>query len=140
VWDKLQHPYWISFIAIDALKEDVDYKKIIAPLKLRQWALTTKFDGIRVLAHPIHKAKVGFAPEGEQYEFDEPGVVAAPGDASSSAEKAQGVPAKVSPRLFSTNRTRRSTLQFLETLSNLSDEELDSITIPVRTIVRLLHG
>jgi hypothetical protein len=126
-WRRLRGPYYISFIAIDAAKENVDYKSIISPLKLRQWALTVEVDGVKAIAHPVHKAKVGFVPAAEEYVFDDTDANAA---------------AKASPitRPPFASQTRRSTLQFMEALSTLSDEELDKITIPVRIIVRLLFN
>ena len=124
-WDKRQQPYYISFIATDAIKEGVDYRPIIAPLKLRQWALSVEIEGVKAVAHPLHTAKAGFVPLDKDYTFDDADV------AQASAPSTKG-----SGRVT----TRRSTLQFLETLGTLSDDELDGIVIPVRTIVRLLNG
>lgn len=126
MWKVHKHPYYISFIATDSAREGRDYKEVIAPLKLRQWALTADIEGARAVAHPVHKAKVGFVPADEPFEFDDSDADAA---AVGSGSRRQPV-----------NRTRRSTLQFLEALSTLSDDELDGVTIPVKTIVRLLQG
>lgn len=126
-WRSLRGPYYISFIAIDAAKENVDYKSIIEPLKLRQWALAVEIDGVKVIAHHVHKAKVGFVPAEEEYIFD---------DNNANNETKYATITRRAPA----SQTRRSTLQFMETLSTLSDEELDKITIPARTIVRLLFN
>jgi hypothetical protein len=123
-WERVGRPYYISFIATDLAKEGADYKEIIAPLKLRQWAMTADIEGIKAVAHPVHKAKVGFVPAAEKFEFE--------------AEEA--VQAEGRTRLSKPINTRRSTFQFLEALAALPDEELDQIDIPVGTIVRLLRG
>ena len=122
-----RRPYYISFIGTDAAKEAVDYRSIIAPLKLRQWALTVQIDEVKVVAHPMHKAQVGFVPADEEFTFGDEGV----------NSTTQSTPIT---KPSSVNETRRSTLQFMKALSMLSDEELDKINIPVRTIVRLLFS
>lgn len=124
-WPKRQQPYYISFIATDATKEGADYRVIIAPLKLRQWALTVEINGVKAIAHPVHKAKVGFIPAQEEYVF-------ADGEGSQVSELA--------PKDLMRASTRRLTIQFLEALARLPDEALDEILIPVKTIVRLLNG
>lgn len=126
-WEKLQRPYYISFIATDSAKQSQDYRAMIAPLKLRQWAMTTDITGVKVVAHPVHKAKVGFVPADKDYTFEE-------GAAESTSD-----PSAVAPRPPASPH-RRATLQFLQTLSALPDDELDEIDIPLRTIVRLLHS
>lgn len=127
IWDTQKRPYYISYIAVDAAQGGADYKKLIAPLKLRQWAITSEIDGLKAVAHPIHKAKVGFIPADENYEFE---------------DTSEAGPIVEDNRLTSrpSVKTRRPTLQFLEALSSLSDSELDGVNIPLRTIVRLLHG
>jgi hypothetical protein len=126
-WERFQRPYYISFIATDSAKQGQDYREMIAPLKLRQWAMTTDIPGVKVLAHPSHKAKVGFVPADKDYAFEDGAA-----DSTSVAPTAAPRP-QASPH-------RRATLQFLQTISALPDNELDEIHIPLRTIVRLLHG
>jgi hypothetical protein len=142
MWTRENRPYYISYIAIDSAKEGVDYRDLIKPLKLRQWALTNEVDGLKVVEHPYHKAKIGFIPETADYVFEDntettkdnaEGAVA-PSSSSSSNTKTSNIYLKTGAK------TRRATLQFLEVLSGLDDDELDSINIPTRTIVRLLNG
>ena len=123
-WEESQQPYYISFIATDSTKDSVDYREIISPLRLRQWAIASEIDGVKIVSHPIHKAKVGFIPSDKEYTFDD-------------AKNPQVLRQMNSVVKKTTNR--RSTLQFLEALSTLSDKELDEVSIPLKTIVHLLN-
>lgn len=142
MWEHEHRPYYISYIAIDSSKNGVDYRDLIKPLKLRQWAITNEIDGFKIVEHPHHKAKVGYVPTTAEFSFDD----VDPAEEATGDAAAEGAPEPEGARKSRTHaasgpvKTRRAMLQFLETLSKLGDDELDQIKIPVRTIVRLLNG
>lgn len=143
MWEHEHRPYYISYIANDSRKDGVDYRDLIKPLKLRQWAITNEIDGFKIVEHPRHKAKVGYVPITAEFSFDD---VEPAEEATADAVADEGTPEPEGARKLRTPvvsgpvKTRRAMLQFLETLSKLDDDELDRISIPVRTIVRLLNG
>ncbi len=127
-WHTHERPYYLSFIATDMGKEGANYRSIIGPLRLRQWVTTTEIPGIKVVAHPVHKAKIGFIPEDKDFTFNDEAVSLPP-----------MVP-KLGDRQPKFSRNRYRLLQFLDLLSELNDEELRDINIPIKTIVRILKG
>ncbi|CAM8621581.1 hypothetical protein [Sphingobium cupriresistens] len=143
MWEHEQRPYYISYVATDSRKNGVDYKDLIKPLKLRQWAVTNEIDGFKIVEHPRHKAKVGYVPITAEFSFEDvdPAEEAIAGAAANEgASELKEAGKSRTPVAFGPVKTRRATLQFLETLSKLDDNELNQITIPVGTIVRLLNG
>lgn len=124
-WHNDQRPYYISSIANDVTKLGVNYKDLVAPLKLRQWAMTVDLPATKVITDPVHKAKVGFVPADQEFSF-------------ASDDQERGTLGTKASKKAPYSRPRHAILQFLETLDMLSDEELDEVRIPVKTIVRLL--
>jgi hypothetical protein len=128
-WSLSRRPYYLSFIATDMTKAGVNYKPIIEPLKLRQWATTRDIPDTKLVVHPVHRAKVGFVPKQQDFNFetDKPPIPTPPSE-------------RVTPQSGGSSRDRYRLLQFFDLLSKLDDEELGEIQIPVKTIVRLLKG
>lgn len=128
VWDKSQKPYYLSFIAVDLAKSNIDYKPIIAPLRLRQWATVNEVAGTKLVIHSKHKAKVGYIPENVEYSFDDEDLMEKPETAV------------VSKKSHHREVDRRPLFNLLESLSKLSDKELEAIHIPVKIFVRLFKN
>ncbi len=128
VWEEFKKPYYLSFIATDLSKNNTDYKHIIAPLRLRQWATITDVAGTKLIVHSKHKAKVGYIPENAQYSFDDEDLIKESEDATAITKKSHHKEVD-----------RRSLFNLLESLSKLSDKELEAVHIPVRVFVRLFN-
>jgi hypothetical protein len=97
--------------------------------------MTTEFPGTKVISDPVHKAKVGFVPEDQNFSFEDK---AGTDSMYSKEDSDNNFETDILSKKENKNRARWSTLRFLETLGNLSDDELDKIHIPLKTIVRLL--
>lgn len=129
VWKDSKKPYYLSFIATDLSKNNADYKPIIAPLRLRQWATVTDIDGLKLVVHSKHKAKVGYIPENVEYSFNDEESVKSSEDTVASTNK-----------LRYREADRRPLFSLLESLSKLSNEELETVHIPVKIFVRLFKN
>lgn len=129
VWKNSKKPYYLSFIATDLSKSDADYKPIIAPLRLRQWATVTDIAGTKLVVHSKHKAKVGYIPENVEYSFDDEELIKDPEDTVASTRKSHRKEVD-----------RRPLFNLLESLSKLSNEELETVHIPVKIFVRLFNN
>lgn len=120
-WDERHTPYYLSYVATDLKKEGVDYRQLIGPLKLGQWASSTPLPGTKVVTHPSQRAKIGFVPQDVEFEFvQQPEVATQPSDGS----RHQG----------------RTLVRFVEGLAKLPDEALDQFQVPARTLVALLKN
>lgn len=128
-WDQYKKPYYLSFVSTDLTKEGVDYRLITAPLRLRQWAAINPIQGTQTVAHPIHKAKFGFVPEGIVFSFDEKSELV--NEASESSKQ----PPRVRPGKI---RGRVILVDFLEALARIAPEEIASVQIPVSVLVRFV--
>lgn len=130
-WDALQRPYHLSLVATELAKQGVDYKHLIAPLRLREWALGYKIPGTRVHADPVHKAKVVFAPENVDHftSFEEPSV-------SSSLDAPVSAPVPRAARVPQARKGLRL-LRFVDSLAALSEADIGDMQVPARVLVRL---
>lgn len=122
-WNQSKEPYLLSMAAPKLKDRGIIYREVLGQEKLKAFAKRTgSASGYRVVEHPLQKAKVGIVPEGAQFEFP-------PIPTKSSNPK--GAPAF--------NR-ERIVIEFLRALSNLSDEELKTVSIPTRVLAKLLTG
>lgn len=120
-WEERRSPYYLSYVATDLKNEGVDYRQLIGPLKLGQWAFSTTIPDTRVVAHPSQKAKIGFVPKDVEFEYaSDLAITSQPNDGS--------------------RHLGRGLVRFVVDLSKLPDEALDQFQIPARTLVALLKS
>lgn len=68
-WDDRGIPYYLSLVAIDLKRKDVDYRTFTGPLRLVQWVSKEDIPETKLVAHPTIKAKVGLIPSNVDYDF-----------------------------------------------------------------------
>lgn len=122
-WDKRRVPYYLSFVATDLKEVGVDYHEFIWPMKLRQWALSTDFPDTKVVAHPVHSAKVGFLPANADFNFDN--------------EDSRNMS---SDQLSIRKKYGQNLIQFVKCLENLPDESVGTLQVPAKTLIALLKN
>ncbi len=131
-WDERRGPYYLSFVGTELSKLGVNYRDIIGPFTLVQWASSTDFTDTKVVSHPRHKAKVGFVPSQVDFSFK---------------DETAGAPDPSAVSAYSTSRVRtmdgrrgRALLSFVENLANLSDDALQDFHVPAKALVQLLKS
>ena len=122
-WGERGVPYYLSFVAIDLKKLGVNYHEYIGALRLSQWALSTELPDTKVVAHPRHKAKVGFVPAHVEFVFKDDDEPAKPTSPPSPA-RGRG----------------RALIHFVESLANLPDGAIGEFHVPARTLIALLKS
>jgi hypothetical protein len=119
-WEEKAMPYLLSSVAEDLVKEGKDYKQALGEVRLltavRKMAETADFE---VVEHPTQRAKIGIVPKGLGFTF--PSEDSAPSGIESS--KAEG-----EARL----------VQFVKSLSHLTEQQLDAMVIPAKVFVEFL--
>lgn len=126
-WDSHQTPWLISSIPAELKARGIDYRSILGEQRLKAFAQERSGSNYQVVTHPSQRAKVGLIPAGKTYEFPE--------------EPAPEQPAEREelPKVARVN-TAYATIRFLRALGELEDEDLDSVVIPTRVLVKLLSG
>lgn len=119
-WDERKIPYYLSYVATDLAKLDVDYRDYTGALKLSQWASSTEFPDTKFVAHSIQKAKMGFVPADVDFSFEN--TVSLSGRNSRTA----------APR-----RDGRALQKFVECLADLPEELLADFQVPARILIAL---
>jgi hypothetical protein len=124
-WEKKKSPYLLSNISTDLIPYGVNYRNIIGEgTTLKQYV--SGLPPVRVVVHPIQKAKVGLVPASSGFAFEmEPTVT---GGSGSERPKRPRMPSQ-----------KHIVMQFLNLLSKLSAEELKSVTIPVHVLAKLVE-
>jgi len=124
-WEKTKTPYLLSKISTDLIHYGVNYRNIIGEgTTLKQYVSGLR--SVRIVAHPIQKAKVGLVPAGSGFVFEiEPTVTSGSG---SEHPKRARMPSQ-----------KYIVMQFLNLLSKLPAEELKSVTIPVHVLAKLVE-
>ncbi|MBS7538462.1 hypothetical protein [Ancylobacter lacus] len=131
-WDQTQSPYHISAIAKEVHKEGVDYRKLISPLKLRQWLIKSDLPDAKIITDPTHIARVGIIPKNEDYNFE-----AKEKHPENSSSK------KANDKNQTDNKNRKSEeviLDLLRALSKLDDSDLNNISIPINALVKIIRS
>jgi hypothetical protein len=122
---QVEQPYLLSRVAPDAKAEKIDYRTILGDERLKMFVKRTgATGGYRLVEHPIQKPKVGIVPADVQFSFPSDGTHGAHPEHRS---------ATVSDR-------ERVVLAFLRALSNLTDDDLEAVSIPVRVLAKLLES
>ena len=116
-WEEHQKPLLLSHLPAIVSAKVSDFRDQISPLSIGQY-IRTEIAELKLVRHPIQKAKVGAIPVDEEYEFpiDNP-----------------------SPDTFKRAKSRRGlTIAFLKSLNTLDKDKIDKIMIPTSVIVELL--
>ena len=103
-----------------------DSKKVLSEgTTLRQFVAT--LDDLRIVVHPIQKAKIGVVPKDSPFTFEvEPTVK----PTASTDER---------PRRIRQPNQRFVVMQFLAALSRLPPEDVKEVNIPVHVLARLME-
>lgn len=122
-WVQRQSPYYLSFVATDLRKQEIDYRQFVGPLRLSQWAASNDVPGTVLVAHPTQRARIGFVPEDSGFKFDIE-------DTNSHADS----------RPRGTSSRGRVLIQFVQSLTDLPDDALMNFTVPAKTLIALLKN
>lgn len=125
-WDNDSPPYLLSNLPSDLKPEGVDYREILGEEKLKAFAKRTEgAETYKLVEHPTQKAKIGLVPSNSNFEFlvdetlnEEPDI-----NTAQRPKRSEGT---------------RAVLDFLHTLSKLTDDELNQIIIPTKIWVKLI--
>lgn len=120
-WEKESRPLLLSNLP-GKLKEGgiEDYKTIIKNESLKDFLEKTESDKTyKLVKHKNQKAKLGLIPAKENFDFSN-GIS---GDKKKTTNKI----------------SNKIVVDFFKSLSKLSDDELDSIVIPTRILVKLIN-
>ena len=125
VWEQQSSALFLSNISPELLLRGVNYKEVLPKgTTLKQFVST--LDDLRIVAHPLQKAKVGVVPKESPFTFKiEPTV--GPSASSETPKKSRQLNQRV------------IVSQFLAALSRLSEEEIKQVTIPVHILARLME-
>jgi hypothetical protein len=121
-WDERQSPYYLSYVATDLKKLGVDYRELVGPLKLSQWAASSEVPDTVLVSHPTQRARIGFVPSDSGFEFDT-------AEAASEGESRPKGP----------NVRTRSLVQFVQTLADLPEDAVADLSVPAKTLIALLQ-
>jgi hypothetical protein len=126
LWDEKKAPLLLSNISPELKLRGVDYKKVLSEgTTLRQFVAT--LDDLRIVVHPIQKAKIGVVPKDSPFTFEvEPTVK----PTASTDER---------PRRIRQPNQRFVVMQFLAALSRLPPEDVKEVNIPVHVLARLME-
>jgi len=122
-WDERNTPYYLSYVATDLKKQNFDYREIVGPLKLSQWASSNEVPDTVLVTHPTQRARIGFVPADSGFEFGTDEVSSA-GDNRSK----------------SNNMRTRALVQFVQSLADLPEDALTNFTVPAKTLIALLKN
>lgn len=123
-WQSGEQPYWLSMLAPDLKPLGIDYKSILGEERLKAFVKRTEGETTyRVVEHPRIKAKVGLVPWEQTFVFTIE-AAAESGRENSRSDVVYG--------------REKVVLAFLKSLAKLSDDELDSVVLPTRVLVKLL--
>jgi hypothetical protein len=128
-WQENAFPYLLSRISPELDKSNVDYKPLIAPQTLKNFTLTLG-DRVRLVQHPLHRARIGLVPAHVDFEFDSPNLSDVSSPAAPRSDSKRRL--KVQPRY--------AVLNFLEALAELTPEEVDKVQIPISVLAKIVKN
>ena len=127
VWEKTQSPLLLSNIEPALKQRGIIYKNVLPKSTSLREFVSTLADRVKIVVHPIHKAKIGIVPSESTFAFEaEPTVK--PGPATMGHKKKIRQP-----------NQRFIVMQFLAALSRLTEEERNSVVIPIQVLARLME-
>ncbi len=118
-WNERKSPYYLSYVATDLKKNGVDYRDLVSPLKLSQWAASSEVPDTVLVSHPTQRARIGFVPSDSGFEFE---------TASDGESRPKGP-----------NVRTRSLVQFVQTLADLPEDAVADLSVPAKTLIALLQ-
>lgn len=128
VWDDKQQPYLLALLSPELKARDVDYKALLGPLKLREFLQSEGSGKVKLVFHPVQRAKIGIIPHDKEFSYD-----ASVGDTDSAGELARsslGVARPINARFVVMN--------FLQLLATLPKEEVEKVVIPASVLATLV--
>lgn len=127
-WRSKRTPYLVSSIGIDLKQSGLEYRQLAAPsINLAKYLSSIAHGEFKVVSHPSLRARVGVIPGSEHYNFPEEEPATAKGEVIAQGERVR----RTTPRKY-------VVLNFLEALSDLPQEELDKISLPISVLAKLL--
>lgn len=122
-WKTHEKPLLLSNLPAVLEAKAPNFKSILGSQSLKSFIKQNAIEmDVRLIEHPIHKAKVAVAPSTVTFDF-----------LADSAVESKDLK---SPR--SALRGEKAVLALLRSLSSLSDKELDQVSIPVSVLVKML--
>lgn len=122
-WDDRGIPYYLSLVAIDLKRKDVDYRTFTGPLRLVQWVSKEDIPETKLVAHPTIKAKVGLIPSNVDYDF-------------SSEPTADLVPSRPRP----SGKRGQALVTFVDSLAAMPEAASAELSIPAKVLIALLKS
>ena len=122
-WDERGIPYYLSLVATDLKRKDVDYRTFTGPLRLVQWVSKEAIPETKLVAHPTVKAKVGLVPADVEYDF-------------SSEPTADRVPSR--PR--ASGKQGQALMKFVESLAAMPEVASAELSVPAKVLIALLRS
>lgn len=122
-WDDRGIPYYLSLVAIDLKRKDVDYRTFTGPLRLVQWVSKEDIPETKLVAHPTIKAKVGLIPSNVEYDF-------------SSEPTADLVPSRPRP----SGKRGQALVTFVDSLAAMPEAASAELSIPAKVLIALLKS
>ena len=123
-WADKKRPLLLSSLPNELITAGIEDYKTIADGNLKKFIeLPTEDSTYKLIEHPTQRAKIGVMPKEFEFNYDDV-----------SSEKATMKRSNRPPLAC-----EESTVAFLKSLSKLSDEELESIVIPTKVLVKLFR-
>lgn len=122
-WKETSEPLLLSRLGPTLKAEGFEYKEILDGQGLRNF-IDKEVAELTIAQHPQQYAKVSVHPAEEPFSY------------SSAPVEAKSEPSG----LDKLRKNRRAFYGFIQAISELPPEEIESVNIPARVIVRLLEG
>lgn len=122
-WEESEQPLLLSNLGLWLRQNVENYSQLLGEDNVRSF-LASYPDHFNVVKHPTQHAKIGVVPNDVEYEFDATSPVEVGANEDTSNLK----------------RSRGAFYAFVRELSHLEPEEIESVIIPTKVIVKLLEG
>jgi hypothetical protein len=121
-WDQRGIPYYLSMVATDLKRQNIDYHTFTGALRLVQWVTNEEIPDTKLVMHPTIKAKVGLLPASVDYDFSrEP-------------------PSEFALAPRSTGRRGQALIKFVESLSVMPEDAAVNFEVPAKVLIALLKS
>jgi hypothetical protein len=127
-WRNSSKPYMLNQISPELMSKDIDYKKVIYPLTLKQFAMSIGPD-VKMIIHPTQKSKIGLVPKDQMFDFQ---------GTEAESDFSQRTSSSSPKKHYKISRAKFAVLNFLDALNKLDDKELESVVIPVSVLAKLV--
>lgn len=122
-WKNNSEAILLSVLGPKLTEWDPEYKSILSGSSLRQF-IESHAQDVKIAQHPKQYARIGVYPASNNFSYENIG------------ENSESSPDKYNVRY----RNRQAFYHFINALSNLDDDDIKDIHIPVKVIIRLLEG